>query len=360
MTDQAAASANTPNREELTAKQLAARPLIQTWLFSLCSLIFAIVLVGGATRLTGSGLSITEWKPIMGAIPPLNAADWAEAFEKYKAIPQYQKINYGMSLDEFKSIFWWEWAHRFLGRFIGIAFLLPFLFFLFTKRLETSLKPTLWIMFALGGLQGFIGWYMVASGLVERTEVSQYRLALHLGLAIFIYGCLFWIALGLGKQQKPAMSGPKSGRMVANVLLGLIFLQIIAGAFVAGLKAGEAFNTWPLMDQQVIPNGLWTIEPLWKNLFENIRTVQFDHRILAYIIALAGLAHLVQVWRQSNTGIGASSIKSALILTGAIFTQIGLGIWTLLKVVPLDLALAHQGMALILFSIALWHRRAMA
>ena len=337
-----------------TAKQIAARPLIQTWLLILCGIIFIMVLVGGATRLTGSGLSITEWKPIMGAIPPLNAADWAEAFAKYKEIPQYKKINFGMSLEEFKTIFWWEWSHRFLGRFIGIVFLLPFLYFLFTGRIERHLNPQLWVLFALGGLQGFIGWYMVASGLVERTEVSQYRLALHLGLAIVIYGALFWAALGLSNRSLTSTVSP-SIRRTSTFLLSLIFLQIIAGAFVAGLRAGEAFNTWPLMDQEIIPHGLWTIEPLWKNLFENIRTVQFDHRMLAYVVAIVGLVHMFQLIRHSK-----GQATGAVLLFIAIIAQIGLGIWTLLAVVPVHLGVAHQAMALVLFSIAIWHRKTLA
>lgn len=338
---------------DLTPKQIAARPLIIGWLVLIAALIFVMVIIGGATRLTGSGLSITEWKPIIGAIPPLNLADWQEAFEKYKQIPQYHQVNAGMSLDEFKSIFWWEWAHRFFGRFIGVAFLLPFLFFLFTQRVEPALKPKLWALFALGGLQGFVGWYMVASGLVERTDVSQYRLALHLGLAVFIFAAIIWVALGLRARSSSATS-PRpaaSFRLTAYALTALIFLQIIAGAFVAGLKAGKTFTTWPLMDGQFIPNGLAQLTPLWRNLFENIMTVQFNHRMIAYFIAILVIAHLLHA---VVTGYRGAAMRMGLVAT---FTcaQIILGIMTLLHVVPLDLALIHQAGALILLTAALWH-----
>lgn len=342
-----------------TAKQHAARPQLQLWLFSICALIFLIVFVGGATRLTGSGLSITEWKPILGAIPPLSLADWQEAFEKYKLIPQYKEINAGMSLEDFKTIFWWEWVHRFLGRIIGIAFLVPYLFFLLTNRVEQSLKPKLWGLFVLGGLQGFLGWYMVASGLVERTDVSQYRLALHLGLAIFIFAATFWIALGLGKKQNQTTDQTKptakSLKWSANAIAGLIFLQIIAGAFVAGLKAGKAYNTWPLMNGHFIPDGLSIMQPLWRNFFENALTVQFNHRIIAYIIIAAILVHMVQCAKSSAN----HHLKSAVILVFATLAQIVVGIATLILSVPLDLALIHQTGALIILGIALWHRRQM-
>lgn len=344
---------------ELTEKQIAARPLIIGWLLFVAALIFVMVIIGGATRLTGSGLSITEWKPIMGAIPPLNLADWQDAFEKYKEIPQYLQVNKGMSLEEFKSIFWWEWAHRFFGRFIGVAFLLPFLFFLATGRVEKNLRPKLWLLFALGGLQGFIGWYMVASGLVGRTDVSQYRLALHLGLAVFIFAALIWIAMNLyqkSHQARAATRAAKPVRLAAFAISALIFLQIIAGAFVAGMKAGFAYNTWPLMNGHFIPNGLGAMSPAWRNLFENALTVQFNHRILAYLVAIAVFAHLVQVLRQRGEGQrGEGQLSSAAILAVVTVGQIFLGIMTLVHAVPLDLALAHQGGALILLTAALWH-----
>ena len=387
-----------------TIKQINARPVIQLWLFFICALIFAMVIVGGATRLTGSGLSITEWKPIVGAIPPLNLEDWREAFDKYKQIPQYKEINEGMSLAEFKTIFWWEWAHRFLGRFIGLAFFLPFLFFLVTKRVESSLKPKFWLMLLGGGMQGFVGWYMVASGLTERVDVSQYRLAAHLGLAVLLFSYIYWVAIGLGRddtapvaggqpkahQNAPVAGGQmkahqnaavaggqlkahqnaavaggqlkphqKSGQPKAHLkspayfITCLIFLQIIAGAFVAGLKAGKAHNTWPLMDGRFIPNGLDVMTPFWKNLFENVLTVQFNHRMIAYVIAIVVFLHFIQCLLSKN----GLAIKGAVILLVFTLFQITLGIVTLLQLVPLDLALYHQGSAVILLTAGLWHSR---
>lgn len=333
-----------------TKKQLTSCPLIQLWLLAICFLIFVMVIIGGATRLTGSGLSITEWKPIMGAIPPLNGQDWQEAFEKYKQIPQYTEINEGMSLDEFKSIFWWEWGHRFLGRFIGLAFFIPFLIFLLSKRVEACLQPKLLVMFLLGGLQGFMGWYMVTSGLVDRVDVSQYRLAAHLGLAVLIFGYIFWIVLGLNNRAntEPVNSKIKWG---AIGLVCLIFIQIIAGAFVAGLKAGKSHNSWPLMDGEWIPTGLTIMTPWWKNLFENALTVQFDHRIIAYIIVAMLIWHLFSIFKAGEQR-GKSSGVTLLILT---LLQITLGILTLLYFVPLKLALIHQAGAIIVFAVALWH-----
>ncbi len=336
-----------------TEKQIKARPAIQLWLFMICALIFAMVIVGGATRLTGSGLSITEWKPIVGAIPPLNIEDWNDAFEKYKQIPQYTRINEGMSLNEFKSIFWWEWAHRFLGRFIGAAFLLPFLFFLFTKRVESSLKPKFWLMFLGGGLQGFVGWYMVASGLTERVDVSQYRLAAHLGLAVLLFSYIFWVAIGLRRGESGEKLDENSLVSPAYFITGLIFFQIIAGAFVAGLKAGKAHNTWPLMDGRFIPNGLDVMTPFWKNLFENVLTVQFNHRMIAYVVAIVVLLHFIQCLISKSE----LAIKGAVPLLVLTLAQIALGIVTLLQFVPLDLALYHQGGAVILLSVSLWHSR---
>lgn len=343
-----------PTATNPTQKQIAARPAIRLWLFMICALILAMVTVGGATRLTGSGLSITEWKPLLGAVPPLSDADWHDSFEKYKQIPQYEKINEGMSLTEYKSIFWWEWGHRFLGRFIGAAFLLPFLFFLFTKRVESSLKPKFWLMFLGGGLQGFVGWYMVASGLTERVDVSQYRLAAHLGLAVLLFAYIFWIAINLGTQKAEIKPEAKSTHCFASLLAGLIYLQIIAGAFVAGLKAGKSHNTWPLMDGKWIPNGLDAMTPFWKNLFENALTVQFNHRIIAYVIIIAIIIHLIQIVTKKQ----AQAITSVMIIAIIALVQIFIGIITLLNVVPLDMALTHQAVAILLLSASLWHIKA--
>ncbi len=325
---------------------------VRLWLFAVAALVFVMVSVGGATRLTGSGLSITEWKPIMGAIPPLSDAAWQEALEKYRQIPQFQHINKGMSLEAFKRIFWWEWSHRFLARFVGVAFLVPFLFFLAMGRIAPPLVPKLAGLFALGGLQGAIGWYMVASGLSERVSVSQYRLAVHLSLAIVIFAGLLWIALSLGPREVRSHGLPSFYRKSAAWILGLVFLQIAAGAFVAGLKAGNDYNTWPLMDGRFIPQGLGAMSPWWENLFENATAVQFNHRMLAYVLTAVVLWH---VW-SLLARLDSSPVRtSAMALAGAVVAQVALGIWTLLAQVPLLLGLAHQAGAVTVFGIALWH-----
>jgi heme a synthase len=333
-----------------TARQIAARPYIRLWLYAMAGLVFAMVIVGGATRLTDSGLSITEWQPLLGAIPPLTHEAWLEAFAKYKAIPEYQIVNKGMSLEEFEFIYWWEWGHRFLGRIIGLAFLLPFLFFLMTGRIERAQAPRLAALFILGGLQGALGWYMVKSGLTERVDVSQYRLAAHLSLATFIFAAIFWTALGIGRER-PRQFGTIPMR--AFWLLVLLFIQIALGGFVAGLDAGMGYNTWPLMDGQFIPAGLLIMEPVWRNLFENAMTVQFTHRMTAYLVILAVLAHwlLTPMRRQSDNA--ARRALNWLVI--AIFVQAIMGVWTLLAQVPIHLGLIHQGGALVVLAFALAH-----
>jgi cytochrome c oxidase assembly protein subunit 15 len=327
---------------------------VRVWLFAVAALVFLLVAVGGATRLTGSGLSITEWQPIIGVVPPLLEAAWQEAFEKYRQIPQYQHINRGMSLGAFKVIYWWEWTHRFLARLVGGVFLLPFLYFLATRRIDRPLMPKLAGIFALGGLQGFIGWYMVRSGLADRVDVSQYRLALHLSLAVAIFGATLWVALSLGptarrQRARAPLFWPQAE---AAVITALVFLQIAAGAFVAGLKAGAGYNTWPLIEGRLIPQGLDAMSPWWINLFENALTAQFDHRLLAYAIVIAVLWHLWSLhWRTPDHRLRGSG----LLLAGAVLTQVALGIWTLLAHVPLPLGLAHQAGAVAVFGVALSH-----
>jgi len=264
----------------------ASHAALRLWLYAVAGLILAMVLVGGATRLTNSGLSITEWKPLLGTIPPLSAADWQDAFAKYQQIPEYQIINKGMSLADFKAIYWWEWAHRFLGRFIGAAFFVPFLIFWVRGAIPKGLMPKLAVIFLLGGAQGALGWYMVKSGLVDRTDVSQYRLAAHLGLAVLIYGATLWVAFGLSLRTPAAEPLPGRLKAMAALFVGLVFLQIILGGFVAGTDAGLSHNTWPLMDGAIIPGGLGAMQPWYLNPFENVLTVQFDHRMLAYAIVL--------------------------------------------------------------------------
>ncbi|WP_246479341.1 COX15/CtaA family protein [Kaustia mangrovi] len=329
-------------------RQRRARPFVAAWLIAIAGLILAMVVVGGATRLTDSGLSITEWQPLLGAIPPLSETAWHDAFEKYRQIPQYRILNKGMSLEEFQFIYWWEWAHRFLGRFVGLAFFVPFVFFLSTGRLERRFVPHLAALFVLGGLQGALGWFMVMSGLTERTSVSQYRLAAHMGLAVALFGYVWWMALQIGREARGALAGNATARR-AVLLAGAIYLQVILGAFVAGLDAGMGYNTWPLMDGALVPGGLFVMSPWWINLFENAMTVQFDHRVLAYLIAALALVH----WGLSGReGRGAGGAAAILLI---VLAQAGLGIWTLLAQVPLALGLLHQAGAMVLFAAALWH-----
>lgn len=326
---------------------------VRLWLVAIAAMIFAMVIVGGATRLTDSGLSITEWKPLLGALPPLSDADWRDVFAKYRQIPEYRLVNQGMSLADFKAIFWWEWGHRLLGRLIGVVFFVPMVIFWLRGAIARDLMPKLVAVFVLGGLQGLLGWYMVKSGLVDRVDVSQYRLAAHLGLAVAIYGLVIWIALAGGSGPRSATA---SRATIGGVLLlGLVYLQILLGALVAGLDAGLAHNTWPLMAGRWLPEGLAAMSPGWRNLFENALTVQFDHRIVAYAI-LAGLgAHLWSLGRAGHLGVPGPLRTSALAAAIAALAQVGLGIWTLLAHVPLALALAHQAGALILFATLVWH-----
>lgn len=327
-------------QQTLTRAQLAA-PQVRLWLNFIAFLVFCMVIVGGATRLTDSGLSITEWRPLLGAIPPLNEADWLAAFEKYKLIPQFMTLNPDMTLGDFKFIFWWEWAHRFLGRFVGVAFAIPFLCFALLRKLELRLLPRLLLLFILGGAQGALGWYMVSSGLIDRVDVSQYRLAAHLTLAALIFAAILWVAKGVGRQRHYPSSFDD---WFAVLLIILVLLQIAAGGFVAGLDAGQGYQTWPKMDGQWIPTGLMEMLPNWKNYFENALTVQFDHRMLAYTILFLSIIH---AWR-------CFSLPS-MMFSYAIFTQACLGILTLLLHVPLAMALVHQAGAMVVLMTAVWN-----
>lgn len=325
------------------------RALIRWWLYCVCALILAMVVVGGATRLTESGLSITEWKPIHGVIPPLSEAEWEEELEKYRQIPEYQLINKGMSLDEFKFIFWWEWAHRLLGRFIGVAFFVPMVAFWATGRIEPWLKPRLLVGLALGGLQGFVGWWMVASGLVDRVDVSQYRLATHLTLALFIFAYLFWIARRLSPLPEPEIQEQERLAGLGKLVLSLVFVQMFLGGLVAGLNAGLTFNTWPLMDGQFIPRGMLAIQPIWLNFFENVMTVQFQHRMTAYVLVFTGVALAWSTFRVSRR---KELRRAGAHVGGFLLLQAIFGILTLLWHVPLSIALVHQGFAVIVLAAA--------
>jgi cytochrome c oxidase assembly protein subunit 15 len=334
---------------------------IAIWLLTCCAVIFGMIILGGVTRLTGSGLSMVEWAPIMGILPPLNQAEWQETFLLYQQFPEFQLKNFHMSLHDFKSIFWFEYGHRLLGRSIGIIFLLPFLFFLFRGKIEKALTPKLITMFVLGGLQGLMGWYMVKSGLVNDPHVSQYRLTAHLGLAVVIYAYMFWVALGLLYPKFNHAAGPSDKNADKNtdnkitrlsfIITAIIIITILSGGFVAGTRAGFAFNTFPLMDGQLIPAGLFEQSPLWRNFFENIVTVQFDHRVLATLLFLI----IPVFWfKAGNMELQPLARTGNHLLLAALALQITLGISTLLLVVPVTLAAAHQAGAIILLTAALF------
>jgi cytochrome c oxidase assembly protein subunit 15 len=328
------------------------RALLRAWLYVVLAVLMALFLVGGATRLTDSGLSITEWKPIHGVIPPLSEAEWQEELELYRQIPQYQQINKGMSLDEFKSIFWWEWAHRLLARGVGLVMALPLAFFWLSGRLESHLKPKLLGLLALGGFQGFIGWWMVASGLSERVSVSQYRLAIHLTLACIIFSAVMWVARGLAPHSAPPAEDRT--RRLAGAMALLVLLQIYLGALVAGLDAGMAYNTWPLMDGSVVPGDLFVQQPWWINLFENPKTVQFVHRLGAYTVLAVAIWHALAAWRDRP---GSTHAKRAALLLGMIVAQALIGITALLLVVPFGWSLLHHGFAIVVLGFAVAHWR---
>ena len=326
---------------------------IAIWLLICCAAVFGMVVLGGVTRLTGSGLSMVQWAPIMGILPPLSQAEWQETFSLYQQFPEFQLKNFNMSLDDFKSIFWFEYAHRLLGRGIGVIFFLPFLFFVFTGKVNKSLTPKLLIMFVLGGLQGLMGWYMVKSGLIDDPHVSQYRLTAHLSLAIIIYAYMFWVALNLLLPKTKISNVAEDSKLpqLAAIITGIIFITIMSGGFVAGTRAGFAFNTFPLMDGKLIPDGLFAVEPIWRNFFENIITVQFDHRVLATLLFLLIPAFWLKARQFALEPMPQISIH---LLLAALVLQIILGISTLLLIVPVSLAAAHQGGAVILLTASLF------
>jgi cytochrome c oxidase assembly protein subunit 15 len=331
---------------------IARRPLVRTWLLVVAALMVLTLVVGGATRLTESGLSIVEWKPVTGVMPPLSADAWDAEFAKYRQIPQYRERIGGMSINEFKTIYWWEWTHRVLARLVGAAFLLPFLFFLWRGFIEPGLQSRLWTVFGAGAALGAIGWWMVSSGLSGRVSVSQYRLAFHLTLACAIYSAILWIAQGL--KTRTLETAPRRLRVTALALALLVLLQIYLGALVAGLDAGLVFNTWPQIDGAWIPSAerLWFESPGWRNLFENTLTVQFDHRIVAYLLWIVAVLHLADVIGRRR---GGATLNGALTLACAVTLQAGIGIVTLLHQTPLPLALLHQITGIAVLTIAVIH-----
>jgi cytochrome c oxidase assembly protein subunit 15 len=371
---------------------------VAAWLFLCCALIFAMVVVGGVTRLTLSGLSITEWRPVTGVVPPLSAAEWAAEFDRYRQVPEYAAVHAGMSLAEFKTIYFWEYGHRLLGRLIGVAFALPLLWFWARGILPRRLRWPLAGILLLGGAQGALGWYMVESGLAARLEVSQYRLVAHLALALALYAAILWVALGIyqspsppfrGEREgpapparkgevgigrrsgiphlTPALSAPGGGereksdaraawRRAAEAVLGLVALTILAGGFVAGLRAGLTYNTFPLMDGRLVPAGYPQLQPFARNWFENIAAVQFDHRLLAITTAAA----IALIWAVGmRSGLPWPARRALHMLLGAAGLQFGLGVATLLFVVPLPLAAAHQAGAVLLLTAAIVFRHSL-
>ena len=326
---------------------------IAAWLIACCALVFAMVVLGGVTRLTRSGLSIVEWQPIVGTLPPLTSADWQELFLKYQQTPEYRRVNPGMSLEGFKGIFWLEYFHRLLGRLIGAAFLLPLAYFLWRRALTPPLGLKLAGIFLLGALQGALGWFMVMSGLVDDPRVSHYRLTAHLALAFAIFAAMLWIALDLlaPAPARAAASG-RLGRLrrLAWTVTLLVIAMVLTGGLVAGIRAGYAYNTFPLMNGRWVPPEIFLIEPWYLNFFNNMATVQFDHRLVAWLLAVA----VPWLWYEAGRAeLPARARRLTHFLLAALALQIALGISTLLLAVPVALAAAHQAGALVVFTAAL-------
>jgi cytochrome c oxidase assembly protein subunit 15 len=332
---------------------LNTRKLIALWLLLCCTIIFGMVVLGGVTRLTGSGLSMVRWEPLVGTIPPLTQADWEQVFHQYQQSPEYQLKNFRMGLEDFKTIFWFEYAHRLLGRLIGLFFLLPLIYFSFKGMIEKPLIPKLGIMFILGGLQGLLGWYMVKSGLIDQPHVSQYRLTAHLGLAFIIYGYLLWVALDLLFPTANIAVSKGNTRGLTSfsfMITALVFITALAGGLVAGLKAGFVYNTFPLMGGHWIPEEILGLSPLWRNFFEDVPTVQFDHRLLATLLFI-----LIPLfwWKAKKVDLPVHTRLALHGLLVMVVIQVTLGISTLLLYVPVSLAASHQAGALALLTVAL-------
>ena len=325
----------------------ADRRATANWLFFCCALVFLMVVVGGITRLTQSGLSIVEWQPVAGVLPPMGDAQWQELFAKYQKTPEYQQRNAGMDIAGFKKIFWWEYIHRLLGRLIGVVFLLPYLWFLFKRKLDEDVAWKLAGIFVLGGLQGALGWFMVQSGLVLEPRVDSLRLAAHLGLAFVIFAAMLWVALDLVRRER--FSNTDVLRGTAGGMMALVFLQVIAGALVAGIHAGKAYNTFPLMDGHFIPPDIAVLEPWWANFAYNMATTQFVHRILAVAVALMA----VGLWREVRRDLPNPRARAwSNILLAVVALQFALGVATLLTGVPVNLGVMHQAGALVVFAAA--------
>ena len=324
---------------------------VARWLMLCAIVVFGMILLGGVTRLTHSGLSMVDWRPLVGVIPPIGEQEWLATFDKYKQFPEYQKINKGMSLDGFKVIFMYEYLHRVLGRVIGILFAIPFFYFALRKRLRPGLTPHLVVLLTMGGLQGLLGWYMVKSGLVDNPRVSQYRLAAHLGVAVAIYTYIVWLVLELRPVAHTALSGLSRYARWSPLLLGLVYLMILSGALVAGTRAGLVYPTWPLMGDSFVPPGLYAMTPAWLAAFEDVVTIQFNHRMFAYLLFVVLNVFAFLVYRHAPHGRVRSA---AVILAVVLWLQVLLGISTLLQQVPVWLGAAHQGGAVLLLTAMLY------
>lgn len=327
---------------------------IALWLLAVAAMVWIMVALGGATRLTGSGLSIMEWAPLSGALPPLSDREWQRLYDLYRTIPQYALVNQGFGLDGFKGIFWLEWAHRLWGRLIGLAYAVPLLVFWLSGRVPRGLRARLVLLLALGGLQGAVGWFMVASGFeADRTAVSPYRLVIHLSLALTLYAALVWTALGLLRPRPAGPAAPGAGRLVRRLVQAAavaLVAAMLAGGFVAGIRAGFDYNTFPLMDGRLVPDGYWRLAPAWRNLTANIPAVQFNHRLLASLAGLAALAAAGLAWARLPAG---PARLGCLGLGGAVLVQYALGVATLVHVVPVWLGTLHQASAVLVLTAAL-------
>jgi cytochrome c oxidase assembly protein subunit 15 len=330
-----------------------ARRAIAIWLFTICVMLLVMIGLGGATRLTGSGLSIMDWQPISGILPPLSSGEWDRLFALYKTIPQYKMQPPGFDLTSFQHIFWLEWIHRFWGRLTGIAFLLPLIYFAVTGQIRRKLLPSLIVIFILGGLQGFVGWFMVSSGFFpDSAHVQTVRLVAHLSVALVLYSAILWVAMTEWVPYPPAVPGGVGLRRLVSAVVVLTALTILAGGFTAGSRAGYIFNTFPLMDGHIVPKGYDALHPFWMNWFHTLAAIQFDHRLLATATALTALA--AAVWGSSRRMMLPQGPRDAMLALGVVvLVQYALGVATLLLVVPVDIATLHQVVAVLLLSAAL-------
>lgn len=324
------------------------RPII-LWLLIVCALVFFMVIVGGITRLTDSGLSMVDWRPIMGAIPPLNEQEWLKVFAMYQNYPEYKLVNEGMTLSQFKFIFFWEYFHRLTGRLIGLVFFFPYMYFLFSKKLSRNLNLKLLVAFVLGGLQGLMGWYMVKSGLVDRPDVSHYRLAAHLSLAFLIIGYIFWIIFGLIKSEKQ-LPYNKSLHRTLLVFGSILVIQIVYGAFVAGLDAGIGYNTFPTMNGQWVPSSFFFLSPKWLNFFENNAAIQFIHRTIGWVILFMSVGMWFKFRKITLDSLQRTALNRLFLM---VFVQFTLGVFTIVLVVPISVASLHQVGACVLMLLTL-------